>query len=285
MTVIGRERTARIDGVIAALDRLPAHRVYGEVSGAIGLLAEVEGLPDDVRLGDHLSVADRDGAARMVEVVGFREGRVLVMPFGAMTGLARGARVGLTAAADVLHPDPAWLGRVIDAFGRPLDGGGPLPLGGRACRIQGEAIPAHRRDRMGGKLDLGVRALNAFLTCCRGQRLGIFAGSGVGKSTLMGMMARNTEAAVNVVGLIGERGREAREFIEDILGVEGRRRSVVVVATSDQAPLIRRRAAHVTLAVAEFFRDQGADVLLMMDSVTRFAMAEREIGLATGEPL
>jgi flagellum-specific ATP synthase len=276
--------TARIDGLLGALARLPAHTVHGEVSGAIGLLVEVAGLPDDIRLGDHVRIAASGAPARLAEVVGFRDGRVLVMPFGDLSGIGRGARVSLAAAADVLHPHPGWLGRVIDAFARPLDAGGPLPLGDRPARVLGEPIPAHRRDRMGGKLDLGVRAINAFLTCCRGQRLGIFAGSGVGKSTLMAMMARASEAAVTVVGLIGERGREAREFIEDTLGPDGLARSVVVVATSDEAPSVRRRAAHVTLAVAEYFRDQGADVLLMMDSVTRFAMAGREIGLAVGEP-
>lgn len=275
---------AAIDGLIAGLERLPSHTVYGEVTGAVGLLIEIEGLPKDVCLGDHLRLGSRDGSRREAEVVGFRNGRVLAMPFGATTGLSCGARAEMGQAADVLFPDASWLGRVIDAFGRPLDGRGPLVPGRRPCAIRGEAIPAHRRGRVGTKLDVGVRALNAFLTCCRGQRLGIFAGSGVGKSTLLSMMARQTEAEVNVIGLIGERGREAREFIEDALGEEGLRRSVVVVATSDQAPLVRRRAAQVTLAVAEFFRDEGADVLLMVDSVTRFAMAEREIGLAVGEP-
>ena len=275
---------AAVDNLIAALERLPGHIVYGEVTGAVGLLIEVEGLPKDVCLGDHLRLTGRDGSHREAEVVGFRNGRVLAMPFGATTGLACGARAEIGRGADVLFPDRSWLGRVIDAFGRPLDGRGPLVPGARPCAVRGEAIPAHRRGRVGAKLDVGVRALNAFLTCCRGQRLGIFAGSGVGKSTLLSMMARQTEAEVNVIGLIGERGREAREFIEDALGEEGLSRSVVVVATSDQAPLLRRRAAQVTLTVAEFFRDAGAGVLLMVDSVTRFAMAEREIGLAVGEP-
>jgi flagellum-specific ATP synthase len=272
--------TALVDGI----GRLPETVVFGRISSVIGLLVEVGGLPCDVSLGDHVYLIDRSGARRPAEVVGFRERGVLVMPFGATDGLARGARVELGAAADIVYPHPGWLGRVLDAFANPLDGG-PMPVRGQLpCRVRGEPIAAHARARVGGKLDLGVRALNAFASCCRGQRLGIFAGSGVGKSTLMSMMARNTEADVNVIGLIGERGREAREFIEDTLGEEGMRRSVIIVATSDQAPLVRRRAAHVTLAVAEFFRDQGADVLLMMDSVTRFAMAEREIGLAVGEP-
>ncbi|MFO1129632.1 MAG: flagellar protein export ATPase FliI [Rhodospirillales bacterium] len=278
------ESGSEIEGLVAALDRLPGHIVYGEVTGAVGLLIEIEGLPKDVCLGDHLCLSGRDGKRREAEIVGFRNGRVLAMPFGATTGLACGARAEIACGSDILFPDHSWLGRVIDAFGRPLDGLGPLAPGNRPSAIRGEAIPAHRRGRVGAKLDLGVRALNAFLTCCRGQRLGIFAGSGVGKSTLLSMMARQTEAEINVIGLIGERGREAREFIEDALGEEGLRRSVVVVATSDQAPLLRRRAAQVTLAVAEYFRDGGADVLLMVDSVTRFAMAEREIGLAVGEP-
>lgn len=273
-----------LNGLIAALDRIPGQTVFGQVTAVVGLLVEVAGLPDDVALGDRLLLADRDGGRRPAEIVGFRDRRVLAMPFGPTVGLARGARAEIGAPTDAIYPHSGWLGRVIDGFAMPLDSTGPLPLGERPYRVRGTVIPAHQRNRVGAKLDLGVRSINAFLSCCRGQRLGIFAGSGVGKSTLMSMMARNSDADVNVIGLIGERGREAREFIEDALGEEGLRRSVVVVATSDQASLLRRRAAHMTLAVAEYFRDQGADVLLMVDSVTRFAMAEREIGLAVGEP-
>lgn len=271
-------------GLVAALERIPGQTVFGQVSGVVGLLVEVTGLPDDVALGDRLWLVDRGGERRAAEIVGFRDRRVLAMPFGPTSGLARGARAEIGAPTDMVFPHPGWLGRVIDGFAEPQDKDGPLPLGDRGYRVRGAVIPAHQRNRIGGKLDLGVRSINAFLSCCRGQRMGIFAGSGVGKSTLMSMMARNSDADVNVIGLIGERGREAREFIEDTLGEEGLRRSVVVVATSDQASLLRRRAAHMTLAVAEYFRDQGADVLLMVDSVTRFAMAEREIGLAVGEP-
>ena len=279
---VSSEITAR--GLIAALERIPGQTLFGQVTGVVGLLLEIAGLPDDVALGDVLWIAERSGARRAAEVVGYRDQRVLAMPFGPTSGLARGARAEIGTPMDTIHPHPGWLGRVIDGFAQPLDAVGALPCGEQAYRVRGSVIPAHQRNRMGSKLDVGVRSLNAFLSCCRGQRLGIFAGSGVGKSTLLSMMARNSDADVNVIGLIGERGREAREFIEDTLGEEGLRRSVVVVATSDQASLLRRRAAQVTLAVAEYFRDQGADVLLMLDSVTRFAMAEREIGLAVGEP-
>lgn len=271
-------------GLVAALERIPGQILFGRVTAIIGLLVEVAGLPDDVALGDVLWIAERSGARRAAEVIGYRDERVLAMPFGPTSGLARGAAAAIGAPMDTIYPHKGWLGRVIDGFAQPFDAAGALPFGEEAYRVRGNVIPAHQRNRMGSKLDVGVRSLNAFLSCCRGQRLGIFAGSGVGKSTLLSMMARHSDADVNVIGLIGERGREAREFIEDTLGEEGLRRSVVVVATSDQASLLRRRAAHVTLAVAEYFRDQGADVLLMVDSVTRFAMAEREIGLAVGEP-
>jgi flagellum-specific ATP synthase len=172
----------------------------------------------------------------------------------------------------------------VNALGEPVDGKGPLPPGPIPVPLRNTPPPAHSRQRLGGKIDLGVRAMNAFLTCCRGQRMGIFAGSGVGKSSLMSMLARYTATDVSVIGLVGERGREVQEFIEDDLGEEGLARSVVVVATSDESPLMRRQAAYMTLAVSEAFRDAGKDVLCLMDSVTRFAMAQREIGLSVGEP-
>ena len=183
-----------------------------------------------------------------------------------------------------MRPHREWLGRVINAFGEPIDGGGPLPQGDLPVPIRNAPPPAHARKRLGEKVDLGVRCLNTFTTICRGQRMGIFAGSGVGKSILMSMMARFSNADVIVIGLVGERGREVQEFIQDQLGPEGLARSVVVVATSDESALMRREAAYMTLAVAEFWRDQGQEVLCLMDSVTRFAMAQREIGLSAGEP-
>jgi flagellum-specific ATP synthase len=184
----------------------------------------------------------------------------------------------------VIYPDTSWLGRVIGALGEAADDKGPLINGALAYPIRNQPPAAHRRQRVAGKVDLGVRSLNTFLTCCRGQRMGIFAGSGIGKSVLLSMIARYTSADVIVIGLVGERGREVQEFIQDDLGPEGLKRSVVVVATSDQPPLLRRQSALMTLTIAEYFRDQGKDVLCLIDSVTRFAMAQREIGLSVGEP-
>jgi flagellum-specific ATP synthase len=216
--------------------------------------------------------------------VGFREGRALVMPLGSLDGIALGARADFDDRPASIYPSKAWLGRVIDGFAAPIDGKGALPPGRKPYPLRAAPPPASGRSRVGGKLDLGVRALNAFATCCAGQRMGIFAGSGVGKSTLLAMLARNSNADAIVIGLIGERGREVKEFIEDDLGPQGLARSVVVAATSDEAPLVRRQAAYVAMTVAEQLRDQGLNVLLLMDSVTRFAMAQREIGLSAGEP-
>ena len=264
--------------------RLPDHQVYGRVADIVGLLVEVGGLHGTLSVGDHIRIDARNKREVICEVIGFKDGRALVMPFGPLDGIGLGCQAELISSEPSIYPDHGWLGRVLNAFGEPLDGQGAITSGQKAYQVHASPPSAHARRRVGGKVDLGVRAMNTFLTCCRGQRMGIFAGSGVGKSTLLSMMARNTDAEISVVGLIGERGREAKEFIEDYLGEEGMRRTVVIVATSDEPPLVRRQAAYTTLAVAEYFRDQGKNVLCMMDSVTRFAMAQREISLSAGEP-
>jgi flagellum-specific ATP synthase len=224
------------------------------------------------------------GVERVIpaEVVGFRTGRVLLMPLGELAGVAPGSRVVLVREKPIVRVGDAMLGRVLDALGRPLDGRGPIEVEAEYPLYGVRMNPLDRRP-IREPLDLGVRAINALLTCGRGQRLGIFAGSGVGKSALLGMMARYTRAEVTVIALVGERGREVREFVERDLG-DGLSRSVVVAATSDQPPLVRIRGAFLATTIAERFRDQGRDVLLMMDSLTRVAMAQREIGLSVGEP-
>ncbi len=272
------------DHIAHEITRIPENRYYGEVNNIVGLLIEVGGVQASVSIGDHCVIHGRGSLRVPSEVVGFRHGRALLMPFGSLDGVGMGNHVELGTSRPVIYPGEGWLGRVVNAFGKPVDGQGPLPDGPGAYAIHASPPNAHARRRIGPKLDLGVRAMNTFLTVCQGQRLGIFAGSGVGKSTLLSMMAKNTTADISVIGLIGERGREAKEFIEDSLGPEGLARSVVIAATSDEPPLVRRQAAFMTVAVAEYFRDQGKNVLCTMDSVTRFAMAQREISLAVGEP-
>ncbi len=276
--------TVFVNNIINEVENLPDHRVYGRVSGIVGLVVEVEGLQRSLSIGDQCRISGANGRRVTCEVVGFRDGRALVMPFGTLDGIGLGSPAEACSSAPVIYPDHRWLGRVVNAFGEPVDGKGPLPAGLDPYYVQNPPPLAHTRQRVAGKIDLGVRAMNAFLTCCRGQRLGIFSGSGIGKSMLFSMMACHTDAEVNVIGLIGERGREAREFIEDDLGEEGLARSVIVVATSNEPPLVRRQAAYTMMAVAEYFRNQGSHVLCMMDSVTRFAMAQREISLSVGEP-
>ncbi len=259
-------------------------RVFGKVSKVVGLVAEGSGMTAPLGAVCHmLSGSDEQGEAVPAEVVGFRDGKLLFMPYGDMRGIQPGSLIRNSSLPPVFPVSPAILGRTLDAFGAPLDGGPDIPSQGMAP-LYASPPPPLGRPRITDPLDVGVRAINALLTLGRGQRMGIMAGSGVGKSTLMGMMARYTAADVNVIGLVGERGREVMEFIEKDLGPEGMARSVLVVATSDQSPLVRMRAAYAATAVAEYFRDQGMDVLLMMDSVTRFAMAAREVGLAVGEP-
>jgi flagellum-specific ATP synthase len=273
-----------VRNLINDIERVSNIQVYGRVAAVQGMLLEAGGVQRTISVGDRCNVVARDGRRVICEVVGFRQGRALLMPFSAIEGIGLGCRTEVQESEPVVYPDRGWLGRVVNGFGEPVDGRGPLATGETAFAIRNRPPPAHSRSRVSGKIDLGVRAVNTFLTCCRGQRMGIFAGSGVGKSSLMSMMARNTSADISVIGLIGERGREAREFIEDDLGPEGMKRAVVVVSTSDESPLLRRQAAYMTLTVAEYFRDLGLDVLCMMDSVTRFAMAQREISLSAGEP-
>ena len=273
-----------LDSLLSDLDRIPDHRLYGRVTAVQGMMVEIGGVQRRLSIGGRCHLVTRDGRRIASEVVGFRSGRVLAMPFGSLDGVGLGCRAEVAIAEPVIRPSEGWLGRVVNALGEPVDGRGPLPEGPVAYPLRAPPPPAHERARIGGKIDLGVRAINSFLTCCRGQRMGIFSGSGVGKSVLLSMLARYTVSDVNVIGLIGERGREVQEFIADDLGPEGLARSVVVVATSDESPLMRRQAAQMTLSVAEYFRDRDRDVLCLIDSITRFAMAQREIGLSAGEP-
>ncbi len=270
--------------LLSDIEAIPTLTRFGRVARIEGLAVEVTGAQGAVSLGGQCRISIGNHKIISCEVVGFRDGRALVMPLGSLDGITLGARADFEDRPASIYPSKAWLGRVIDGFGQPIDGKGALAQGTSAYPIKAAPPPATSRGRMGGKLDLGVRAMNAFTTCCAGQRMGIFAGSGVGKSILLSMLARNSDADAIVIGLIGERGREVKEFIEDDLGEEGLARSVVIAATSDEAPLVRRQAAYVAMTVAEHLRDQGLNVLLLMDSVTRFAMAQREIGLSAGEP-
>ncbi|MEQ8248004.1 MAG: flagellar protein export ATPase FliI [Alphaproteobacteria bacterium] len=270
--------------VIDEIDRIPVVTRYGRVSSVQGLLVEVAGIQNEVSIGSRCMIENRRDVDVAAEVVGFRDDHALLMPFRALDGVGLGCRVVIGESDPVVYPNRGWLGRVVNALGEPVDGKGPLPRGVDAYPLRAAPPPAHSRRRVGAKLDLGVRSINTFITCCRGQRMGIFSGSGIGKSVLLSMLSRYTQSDVNVIGLVGERGREVTEFVQDILGEEGLKKSVVVVATSDESALLRRQAAFLTLTLSEYFRDQEDDVLCLMDSVTRFAMAQREIGLSGGEP-
>jgi flagellum-specific ATP synthase len=276
--------TLQIDNFSQEINELQSYRLYGRVASVLGMLVEIAGLDRSLSIGSRCALGSRQNREIPCEIIGFRHGRALALPFGQLDGVGLGCKAELQAEAPAIRPSVAWLGRVVNAMGEPVDGKGPLTMGAQAYPLRAAPPSAHQRQRIGGKVDLGVRAINTFLTCCRGQRIGIFSGSGVGKSVLLSMMARYSSADVIVIGLVGERGREVQEFLQDDLGADGLARSVVVVATSDESALMRRQAAHLTLACAEYFRDQGQDVLCLMDSVTRFAMAQREIGLAGGEP-
>src|SRR5499427_2445444 len=277
-----REGANQMKALAEQINELDGVEIYGRVVGVRGLMVEVAGPIHAMSVGSRVVI--ETGTLIPCEVVGFSGGHALLMPFATLEGVRRGCRAVVSSVRAAVRPNDAWLGRVVNAMGEPIDGKGPLPSGPLPYPFKAPPPAAHARRRVGGPIDLGVRALNTFITCCHGQRMGIFAGSGVGKSVLLSMMARNVVADVSVIGLVGERGREVQEFLQDDLGPAGLARSVVVVATSDEPALMRRQAAYLTLAIAEYFRDAGKDVLVLMDSVTRFAVAQREIGLSAGEP-
>nr|WP_325250188.1 FliI/YscN family ATPase [Amylibacter sp.] len=273
------ERPTNFSQLRSALRKIPGPIVSGKVVSVGGLGLTASGLGESAKIGDMAMVAGRIQS----EVVATGADGIRLLPFGTWDGIGRGDVVDLKPGASDIFPGDDWIGRVVDAFGEPLDGI-DLPDGPCAYPLRNTPPDAFDRRVMGEKLETGIRAIDVFTPICRGQRLGIFAGSGVGKSTLMAMLARQANADVIVIGLVGERGREVQDFITRDLGPEGMARSAVVVATSDQPPLMRRQAAFAATAIAEFYRDQGKQVLLMLDSITRFATAQREIGLAAGEP-
>lgn len=263
-----------------ALEGIDPVRVNGKVTQVVGLTIESQG--PEVKLGEICQIFPQSGEPIIAEVVGFRDNKVLLMPLGELTSIGPGSDVVATGSALSVKVGPEILGKVLDGLGRPLQGS--IPPGLASYPTNNAPPNPLLRPRIREPLSVGVRAIDGLLTVGKGQRVGIFAGSGVGKSTLLGMIARNTTADINVIALIGERGREVMEFIERDLGEEGLKRSVVVVATSDQPAMIRIKGAMIATSIAEYFRDRGLNVMLMMDSVTRFAMAQREIGLAIGEP-
>ncbi|MCS7203117.1 MAG: FliI/YscN family ATPase [Thermodesulfovibrio sp.] len=268
-----------LDKATEVLSKVNGFRVYGKVTKAVGLIVEAVGL--SASIGDICEIKTEENTIE-AEVVGFKNGAILLSPLGEIYGIRPGDRVYIKGKQSYIFVSEEILGRVIDGLGNPIDGGEPIR--GKPYPIYKEAINPLKREIINEPIDLGIKAINALLTCAKGQKLGIMSGSGVGKSVLLGMIARFTSADINVIALIGERGREVREFIEKDLGEDGLKKSVVVVSTSDTPALARIRGAFVATAIAEYFREKGKDVLLLMDSLTRFAMAQREIGLAAGEP-
>jgi flagellum-specific ATP synthase len=270
--------------LISFVERIPEFRIFGRIKSVVGLRIEAEGLSSFVRIGTICKIQKDSTTFIRAEVAAIKDHIAILIPFGSVEGIAAGAKVEILNKDNAIYPCDAWRGRVLNAFGEAVDSLGMLPWGSQPYQLNNAPPNAHQRGRVHQNLDLGIRSLNTFTPCCDGQRMGIFAGSGVGKSVLISMMAKFTSADVIVIGLIGERGREVQEFLQEYLGEEGLKRSVVVIATSDEPALVRRQGAYTTIAIAEYFRDQGKHVLCLIDSLTRFALAQREIGLSIGEP-
>lgn len=275
------ESAIHLPRYMSVINDLKLVRFHGKVTQVVGLV--IEGYCPDTAVGSLCEIHTTDGDPILAEVVGFRDNKTLLMPLGELRGVGLGSLITMRRQKASMRVGPGLLGRVIDGLGIPIDDLGPI-VAEEEYPIYATPVNPLKRSPIRKPLDLGIRAINGLLTCGEGQRVGIFAGSGVGKSTMLGMIARYTEADINVIALIGERGRELREFIEKDLQAEGLKKSVLVVATSDQPPLVRMRGAYIATTIAEYFQSKGKKVLLMMDSATRFAMAMREVGLAIGEP-
>lgn len=253
----------------------------GKVVKVTGLI--VEGHGPGMGVGSTCTIGNEEGQEVLAEVVGFKERRIMLMPYGEMRGVSPGCKISLVHGRPYVPVGDAYIGRVVDGFGQPVDGLGPIASNVH-YPLYGQVVNPMKRRRIKEIADVGIRAINSLITMGKGQRMAIISGSGVGKSILMGMMARHTRADVSIVALIGERGREVKDFVEQNLGNQGLKKSVVVAATSDMSPLVRMRGAYLATTLAEYFRDRGQDVLLLMDSITRFAMSSRDVGLAVGEP-
>ncbi len=265
----------------SAVEQCRPLTVEGKVVKVTGLVAEGQG--PGAGIGSTCHIRNGQGEPVLSEVVGFKDSRIMLMPYGEMRGINPGCKISLVHDKPFVPVSDNYLGRIVNGFGNPLDGVGPIPANVH-YPLYGQVVnPMHRRS-IKEVTDVGVAAINSMVTLGRGQRVGIMSGSGVGKSVLMGMMARHTSADVSIVALIGERGREVKDFVEQTLGAEGLKKSVVVAATSDVSPLVRMRGAYFATTLAEYFRDRGLNVLLLMDSITRFAMSARDVGLAVGEP-
>lgn len=267
------------------IDTIPNYQLYGRITSITGSRIEVSGLPPNFSIGNQCMIIDPNNPDPIAcEIIGFQNNVAIALPFYTIDGVSPGAKVVLSSNLRSVFPSENWLGRIINGLGQPIDEKGPLIKGDYPIALKNTPPKLHNRKSLGDTIDLGVKSINTFLTCRYGQRMGIFSGSGVGKSTLLSMFAKAAKADVNVIGLIGERGREAQEFIEKELGEEGLKKSILIVSTSDESALLRRQASYMTLAISEYFRSQGKEVLCMIDSLTRFAMAQREIGLSAGEP-
>ena len=273
------------ESLIKQVDDIKPIRILGIVHSVKGTIIECKGISNFVSIGSRCKIHNiLKSSIILCEVVGFDHMNTLLMPFEDMDGIGAGAKVEIYQHDNSIAPDISWLGRIINALGEAIDEKGSLKSGDQLYQLKASPPASQKRNRIGEKIDLGVKVIDTFVSCCYGQRMGIFAGSGVGKSILISMLTKYAHTDVKIIGLVGERSREVKEFVEEYLGEEGLKQAVIIVATGDESALLRKRAAYVTMSIAEYFRDQGKEVLCIIDSITRFAMAQREIGLAIGEP-